>query len=80
MTIDLGIGMSRLNKWVTTPRDTDVVSKEALGLAKKFDQLRREHCFLKEEGNSKKAPDWGPLMHGMDSLCYAEPQGQMPMA
>ena len=30
---DLGIGMSTLNKWITAHRDTDVVSKEDLGLA-----------------------------------------------
>jgi transposase len=30
---DLGVGMSALNKWVTTHRDTDVVSKEDSDLA-----------------------------------------------
>lgn len=43
---DLGVGMSTPNKWITAHRDTDVVSKEALGLAqtgsnggREFDQL-----------------------------------------
>jgi transposase len=29
---DLGLGMSTLNKWITAHRDTDVVSKDDLGL------------------------------------------------
>jgi transposase len=39
---DLGVGMSTLNKWITPHRDTDVVSKEDLGLAQKNDRLCRE--------------------------------------
>jgi transposase len=46
---DLGVGMSTLNKWVTAHRDTDVVSKEDLSLAKENDRLRREIRLLKEE-------------------------------
>ena len=46
---DLGVGMSMLNKLVTTHRDTDVVSKEDLGLAQDNDRLRREVRILKEE-------------------------------
>ena len=46
---DLGVGMSTLNKWVTAHRDTDVVSKEDLELAKENDRLRREIKLLKEE-------------------------------
>ena len=46
---DLGVGMSTLNKWITAHRDTDVVSKEDLDLAKENDRLRREVQLLKEE-------------------------------
>ena len=46
---DLGVGMSTLNKWITCNRDTDVVSKEDLDLAKENDRLRREIRLLKEE-------------------------------
>ena len=46
---DLGVGMSTLNKWITAHRDTDVVSKEDLSLAKENDRLRREIKLLKEE-------------------------------
>jgi transposase len=46
---DLGVGMSTLNKWITQHRDTDVVSKENLGLAQENDRLRRENRILKEE-------------------------------
>ena len=46
---DLGVGMSTLNKWITAYRDTDVVSKEDLGLAQENDRLRRENRILKEE-------------------------------
>ena len=46
---DLGVGMSTLNKWLTAPRDTDVVSKDDLGLAQENDRLRREIRILKEE-------------------------------
>ena len=45
---DLGVGMSTLNKWVTVHRDTDVVSKEDLDLARENDRLRRENRILKE--------------------------------
>ena len=46
---DLGIGMSTLNKWITAHRDTDLVSKKDLGLAKENDLLRREVRLLREE-------------------------------
>jgi len=46
---DLGVGMSTLNKWITAHRNTDVVSKEDLDLAKENDRLRREIKLLKEE-------------------------------
>ena len=46
---DLGVGMSTLNKWITAHRDTDVVSKDDLGLAQENDRLRREVRILKEE-------------------------------
>ena len=46
---DLGVGMSTLNKWIMAYRDTDVVSKEDLDLAKENDLLRREVRLLKEE-------------------------------
>ena len=46
---DLGVGMSTLNKWITAHRDTDVVSKEDLGLAQENERLRRENRILKEE-------------------------------
>ena len=46
---DLGIGMSTLNKWITAHRDSDVVSKEDLSLAKENVRLRREIRILKEE-------------------------------
>ena len=49
MADDLGIGMSTLNKWITLHRDTDVVSKEDLGLTQENDRLRRENRILKEE-------------------------------
>ena len=46
---DLGIGMSTLNKWITSHRDTDVLSKEDLGLTQENDWLLRENRILKEE-------------------------------
>ena len=46
---DLGVGMSTLNKWITVHRDSDVVSKEDLSLAKENVRLRREIRTLKEE-------------------------------
>ena len=49
MADDLGVGMSTLNQWITVLRDTDVVSKEDLDLAKENDRLRREVRLLKEE-------------------------------
>ena len=46
---DLGVGMSKLNKWITAHRDTDVVSLEDLELVRENDRLRRENSILKEE-------------------------------
>ena len=46
---DLGIGMSTLNKWITTHGDTDVVSNEDRELALENDRLRRESRILREE-------------------------------
>ena len=46
---DLGVGMSSLNKWIKTYRDSDVVSKEDQDLAKENERLRRENRLLKEE-------------------------------
>ena len=46
---DLGVGVSTLNQWITGHRDTDLVSKEDLDLAKENDRLRREVRLLKEE-------------------------------
>lgn len=46
---DLGVGMSTLNKWITAHRETNVVSKEDLDLAKENERLRREIRLLKEE-------------------------------
>lgn len=46
---DLGVGMSTLNKWISAHTNTDVVSKEDLGLAQENNRLRRENRILKEE-------------------------------
>jgi transposase len=46
---DLGVGMSTLNKWITAHRDTDVVSRDDLGLAHENNRLRRENRILMEE-------------------------------
>ena len=46
---DLGVGMSTLNKWIRTYRDTDVVSKEDQKLAKENEHLRKENRLLREE-------------------------------
>ena len=46
---DLGVGLSTLNKWVSTRRDTELVSKADLDLAEENERLRREVPLLKEE-------------------------------
>ena len=46
---DLGVGVSTLNKWITSHRDTDMLSKEDLGLTQENDRLLRENRILKEE-------------------------------
>jgi transposase len=38
---DLGVGMSTLNTWITAHRDTDVVSKDDLGLTKAQEYKRQ---------------------------------------
>ena len=46
---DFGVGMSTLNKWITTHRDSDVVSPEDRELALENERLRRENRILREE-------------------------------
>ena len=46
---DLGVGMSTLNKWIKTYRDTDVVSKKDQELLRENERLRRENRILHEE-------------------------------
>ena len=48
--------MSTLNKWITANRETDVVSKEDLGLIQENDRLRRENRILKEQREILKRP------------------------
>lgn len=64
---DLGVGMSTLNKWITAHRDTEVVSKEDLGLAQENDRLRRENRILKEEREILKKA----TVHRLAGLCAA---------
>ena len=58
---DLGVGMSMLKKWITAHRDTDVVSKEDLGLAQENGRLRRENRILKEEYPSWSSRFFNPF-------------------
>jgi transposase-like protein len=46
---NLGVGMSKLNKWITAHRDTDVVAQEDRELAVENERLRRENRILREE-------------------------------
>ena len=57
---DLGVGMSTLNKWITSHRDTNVVSREDLDLAKENERLRREIRLLKEEREILKKATYYP--------------------
>ena len=58
---DLGVGMLTLNQWIRGHRDTDVVSKEDLDLAKENDRLRREIRLLKEEYPSWSSRFFSPF-------------------
>ncbi len=51
---DLGVGMSRLNKWITAYRDTDVVSVEDRELARENERLRRENRILKDLSRTRR--------------------------
>jgi transposase len=51
---DLGVGMSTLNKWITAHRDTDVVSKEDLGL-KRMTGFDVRTASSRRSGTSQKA-------------------------
>ena len=53
---DLGIGMSTLKKWITSHRDTDVLSKEDLSLTQENDRLRRETAFSRRSEIYLKRP------------------------
>ncbi len=46
---DHGVGMSTLNKWITTHRDTDVVPPKDRELALENERVRRENRILREE-------------------------------
>ena len=49
---DLGVGMSTLNQWITAHRDTDVVSKEDLDLAKRMTGFGVRTGFSRRKGKS----------------------------
>ncbi len=51
---DLGVGMSTLNKWITSHRDKDVLSPEDRELALENKRLRRENRTLREERDTLK--------------------------
>lgn len=42
----LGVGVSTLNKWIITHRDTEVVPDKDLDLARENERLRRENRIL----------------------------------
>ena len=46
---NLGVGLSTLNKWVTSHRDSEVVSEKDLDLARENERLRRENRIVREE-------------------------------
>jgi len=79
---DLGVGMSTLNKWITSHRNTDVVSKEDMGLAQENDRLRREVRILKEErGILKKPSRVGARLCAVETACATVAAGgQRPFA
>lgn len=49
VALDLGVGLSTLNKWVTAHRVAEVVSDKDLDLAQENERLRRENRILKKE-------------------------------
>ncbi len=78
---DLGVGVSTLNDRVTTRRGTDVLLSEDRTLARETERLRRKNRVLRKERDTLKiASGRGPLVRSLNSLCYAAPEGQLPMA
>ena len=61
VALDLGVGLSTLNKWITAHRDTDVVSDKDLDLARENERLRREIRLLKEEYPSWSSRFFSPF-------------------
>ena len=51
---DPGVGLSTLNKWITSHRDTDVVSTQDVSLAQENERLRRENRILKDLSRTTK--------------------------
>jgi transposase len=49
IAVRLGVGISKLNKWITAHRDTDVVSVEDRELALENERLWRQNRILREE-------------------------------
>ena len=46
VALDLGVGLSTLNKWINVRRNSDLVPKEDLSFAQENERLRRENHIL----------------------------------
>ena len=78
---DFGVGFSTLSRRIQQDRRNSEKPSAQSDLEREVAELRKENRLLREEREVlKTVPGRSRPVRGSNSLCYAAPEGQLPMA